>query len=151
MGYLKSIQHLPISLHEAWEFFSSPKNLKIITPEYMGFDITSGNQDQKMYPGMIISYKVKPLFNLPLNWMTEITHVKEKEYFIDEQISGPYQIWHHEHHFNEHDNGVEMTDILHYKLPFGMMGKLVEKVMVKKRVEEIFTYRRKKLESMFPF
>lgn len=150
MGYLKTVQYLPITLDQAWEFFSSPKNLKNITPEYMGFDITSENQNQKIYPGMIITYKVKPLFNLPLNWMSRITHVRENQYFIDEQIAGPYRIWHHEHHFKEHGSGVEMTDILYFKVPFGVFGKMAEKVLVKKKVEEIFNFRRKKLESLFP-
>lgn len=150
MGYLKTIQHIPVSIDRAWDFFSSPGNLKDITPPYMGFDITSANRDQKIYPGMIITYKVRPLLRLPLNWMTEITQVKEKQYFIDEQISGPYKIWHHEHHFEESDNGVVMTDILHYKLPFGPAGRLIEKMLVKNRVGDIFEFRRKKLESLFP-
>lgn len=151
MGYLKVKQKLGIDLDTAWDFFSSPKNLKEITPSYMGFDITSGNQDEKIYPGMIVTYKVSPLLNIPMNWMTEITQVSHKSYFIDEQLSGPYKIWHHEHHFREIEGGVEMTDILHYKVPLGFLGNIAEKLLVRNKVREIFDFRNKKLVQLFPF
>lgn len=151
MGYLKTKQKLGIDLDTAWDFFSSPKNLKEITPSYMGFDITSGNQDEKIYPGMIITYKVSPLLNIPMNWMTEITQVNPGKYFIDEQLFGPYKIWHHEHHFKEIEGGVEMIDILHYKAPLGFLGNLAENLIVRKKVKEIFDFREQKLEQLFPF
>ena len=118
---------------------------------YMGFDITSGNQDEKIYPGMIITYTVNPLLNIPMKWMTEITQVSPKSYFIDEQRSGPYKIWHHEHHFKKIEGGVEMTDILHYKVPLGFLGNIAEKLLVRKKVQEIFDFRKKKLDKLFPF
>lgn len=136
-------------MEEAWDFFSSPRNLSVITPDYMGFIITSGYKDQKMYDGMVITYIVKPIFNIPLNWVTEITHVKEPAYFVDEQRFGPYNFWHHEHHFHEVDGGVEMKDLLNYKLPFGPIGRILNSLFVRRRVESIFDYRYRKLESLF--
>jgi ligand-binding SRPBCC domain-containing protein len=111
---------LPIPLAEAWDFFSSPNNLAKITPADMNFVVTSGNTDAKMYPGMVISYKVAPLWGIKMNWVTEITHVRDMEYFVDEQRSGPYALWHHQHHFKEIKGGVHMTDILTYAIPFGL-------------------------------
>ncbi len=146
---LKSTQKLPISLDEAWDFFSSPANLKLITPEYMGFEVTSEDADAKMFPGMIISYIVRPVLHLPLEWVTEITHVKEKEYFVDEQRFGPYSLWHHKHFFKAIDGGVEMTDVVHYKIPFGPIGAMAHKLFVRKKLLEIFNYRTKKLTELF--
>lgn len=142
-------QKLTISLDEAWEFFSSPENLKKITPPYMGFEITSKFSNEKMYAGMIIAYIVKPVLNIPLHWVTEITHVKEKEYFIDEQRFGPYKFWHHLHQFRIEGGELIMIDKLNYALPFGTIGKIVHKIFVRKRIEEIFNYRRKVLEQLF--
>ncbi len=145
---LKATQFVPISLEEAWNFFSSPQNLKDITPEYMGFKILS-EIPPKMYPGMIISYNLKPLPGFKVNWVTEITHVKEMEYFIDSQLSGPYGIWHHEHHFKKVEGGVEMTDLLYYKLPLGWLGRMVNFLFIRKKVDGIFTYRSKILKLRF--
>lgn len=143
-------QKLNISLDKAWEFFSSPKNLKSITPSYMGFEITSKYSDQKMFAGMIISYIVKPILNFPMNWVTEITHVKEKEYFIDEQRFGPYKLWHHLHQFNViGENEILMIDLVNYALPFGFVGKIMNKLFIRKRIEEIFNYRKKILDDLF--
>lgn len=146
---LHRVQKLPVSLDKAWFFFSAPDNLSKITPEYMGFTVTSDQIDQKMYEGMIISYIVKPLFKIPLTWVTEITHVRAPYYFVDEQRFGPYSFWHHEHHFREIDGGVEMTDLLNYKLTMGLIGRSVNSLFVRKRVESIFDYRFRKLEKMF--
>lgn len=147
---------LNISLDEAWDFFSSPLNLKKITPPYMGFEIKSDFFNQKMFAGMIIEYIVKPLFGIPMRWVTEITHVKEKEYFIDEQRFGPYKFWHHLHHFRiENLNGettggtLVMIDKVNYALPFGIIGRIVHKYFVRKKVEEIFNYRKDVLQKMF--
>jgi ligand-binding SRPBCC domain-containing protein len=145
---LKTIQFLPASLEEVWDFFSSPENLKDITPEYMGFKILS-EIPLKMYPGMIISYNLKPLPGFKINWVTKITQMKEMEYFIDSQLSGPYGIWHHEHRFKEVDGGIEMIDMLYYKLPYGWLGRIVNFFVVRKKVEGIFTYRREILEKRF--
>ena len=146
---LERYQQLPVSLQEAWEFFSAPGNLQTITPPYMGFEVLSDSGSKKMYPGQIISYYVKPVLNLQLLWLTEITHVKEPEYFVDEQRFGPYKFWHHTHFFREIPGGIKMRDLVHYKLPFGPLGNLVHALFIKKRLAEIFEYRRKVLEEKF--
>jgi len=138
---LERHQFVPITIDQAWDFFSSPKNLKKITPVYLGFEITSDSQDDKMYAGMIITYIVKPLLRIPLRWMTEIKHVSEPNFFVDEQRVGPYKIWHHEHHFKEADGGVDMKDIIHYAMPLGILGRIAHSLFVKKQLNEIFNYR----------
>jgi ligand-binding SRPBCC domain-containing protein len=149
MIYTKSsTQKLPISLDEAWEFLSNPRNLKIITPEYMSFNIVSG-ADRKMYAGQIIQYIVTPLLGIKAKWVSEITQVAHKEYFIDEQRFGPYAFWHHKHFVKEIEGGVEMEDIIDYKVPLGILGQLVHPFLVKPKLEEIFEYRRKKLIELF--
>ncbi len=148
MHRLTRISKLPISIEEAWNFFSSPKNLKEITPDHMGFDILCDLPD-KMYPGMIITYSVKPLLGIPINWMTEITQVKELEYFVDEQRVGPYAIWHHQHHFKAIEGGVEMTDIIDYVIPLGPLGKIMNPILVKGKLKEIFDYREQKVAQLF--
>jgi ligand-binding SRPBCC domain-containing protein len=147
---LKFKQNIPISLDEAWDFFSSPLNLQKITPADMRFVVTSDyTTDTKMYAGMIITYKISPLAGIKLNWMTEITHVQDKQYFVDEQRFGPYALWHHQHHFKEIPGGVEMTDILNYAIPFGVIGRLTNNVYVGKKVKDIFDYRVKAVEDLF--
>lgn len=141
-------QKLPISLAEAWSFLSNPKNLKEITPSYMGFDIISGAEKQ-MYPGQIIQYKVTPLLGIPTKWVTEISHVVDNHYFVDEQRFGPYSLWHHKHFLKEIDGGVEMEDIIDYKLPMGILGQLMHPILVKPKLEEIFNYRQEKLIALF--
>lgn len=141
-------QKLPISVEEAWDFLADPSNLKTITPDYMGFDIISG-ADRKMYEGQIIQYIVTPIAGIKMKWVTEITHIKEGEYFVDEQRFGPYKLWHHKHFLKEIDGGVEMEDKLDYKLPFGYLGQLTQPFLVKPKLEEIFAYRQKKLIELF--
>ncbi|WP_342086325.1 SRPBCC family protein [Dyadobacter sp. OTU695] len=142
-------QWMPISLDEAWAFFSDPSNLKEITPAHMGFVVTSSYHGDKMYPGQIIRYIVRPLFGIPLRWCTEITHVADRQYFVDEQRFGPYAFWHHQHRFTEQNGGVLMEDILHYKVPFGILGSLVDRLIVNREVNTIFAYRRKILAERF--
>jgi len=149
MHFLKTSQRLPIDIKTAWEFFSSPENLRVITPEKMGFEVTSEYKEDRMYPGMIITYKVHPLMGIPLNWATEITHVDEMKYFVDEQRFGPYKFWHHQHKFYEINGGIEMIDILHYKVGFGFLGMIINSLVVKKQLNSIFGYRYRKLEEMF--
>ncbi|MBZ9730934.1 SRPBCC family protein [Salegentibacter sp. JZCK2] len=144
----KSVQRLPISLKKAWEFLSSPGNLKTITPDYMGFNIISG-ADRPMYPGQIIQYIVTPVAGIKTKWVTEITHVRDKEYFVDEQRFGPYALWHHKHFLKEIPGGVEMEDIVDYKLPFGILGQMVHPILVALKLKEIFDYRQKKLVELF--
>lgn len=145
---LESKQNLPISKKEAWEFLSSPKNLKTITPEYMGFNILSG-ADRPMFAGQIIQYIVTPMLGIKTKWVTEITHVVEGEYFVDEQRFGPYALWHHKHFIKEIPGGVEMEDIIDYKVPMGILGQLVHPFIVKPKLDEIFEFRRKKLIERF--
>lgn len=133
---------------QAWAFFSSPKNLKTITPDYMGFNILSG-ADRPMFAGQIIQYIVTPVLGIKTKWVTEITHVKEGEYFVDEQRFGPYALWHHKHFINEIEGGVEMEDIIDYKVPLGFLGQLAHPFLVKPKLNEIFEYRTKKLEALF--
>ena len=142
-------QKLKANLDEIWDFISSPSNLQKITPNYMGFEITSNNLPEKMYPGMIISYKVSPLLNLKMDWVTEITQVREKEFFIDEQRVGPYQLWHHQHHIYPIDGGVLMTDLVTYKPPMGFLGSIANQFIIKKKLNEIFEFRRQILDQKF--
>ena len=114
----------------------------------MGFVVRT-EVPEKMYEGLMIEYRVRPLLNIPMTWITEITHVKDHQFFVDEQRKGPYRIWHHEHHFREIPEGVEMTDIVSYELPMGSLGKLAHPILVKKKLEEIFAYRFKVVEELF--
>ena len=145
---LHETQQLPISMDQAWQFLSDPKNLKTITPDYMGFEILGGDE-KMMYPGQIIKYIVTPLMGIPTQWVTEITHVKEGEYFVDEQRFGPYALWHHKHKFREVDGGVENLDLVHYAIPFGIFGRIAHWLFVKKKLTQIFDYRNKKLAELF--
>ena len=145
---LHTKQILPISMEEAWDFLSNPANLSVITPPHMGFKILSG-ADRPMFPGQIIQYKVSPFKGITTHWVTEITHVKEGEYFVDEQRFGPYALWHHKHFISPVEEGVLMEDLIDYKLPFGWLGRLVHPFLVKKQLERIFTYREAKLNEIF--
>ena len=141
---------MPISLDEAWKFFSSPLNLAKITPADMKFVVTSDyTADTVMYEGMLITYKVTPLLGIKLGWVTEITHVKDREYFIDEQRFGPYALWHHEHFFKEIPGGVLMSDILTYAIGYGPAGPIANKILVNKKVQAIFSYREKAVNDLF--
>ncbi|MCF8233638.1 MAG: SRPBCC family protein [Bacteroidales bacterium] len=142
-------QKLPASLDEVWDFISTPANLKKITPGYMGFDITSGGRLEKMYPGMIISYKVSPIFGIKMVWVTEITQMHKKEYFVDEQRSGHYAMWHHQHKIEEIEGGVLMTDIVSYKPPLGFLGAIANSLLIRKQLDEIFEFRRKAMNKQF--
>ena len=145
---LKKSQKLPITIDEAWAFFSNPVNLKTITPDYMGFNIVNPEKS-KMYSGQIIKYKVSPLFNIKMNWVTEISHVKENKLFVDEQRFGLYKFWHHKHIFEEINNGIEAIDVLDYVVPFGLIGQIFHPYLVQPKLEEIFNYRKNKLEEIF--
>ncbi len=143
-------QKIPVDIITAWEFFSSPNNLAKITPDDMTFEVTSPKMESaKMYPGLIITYKVAPLFGIKLNWVTEITHVKDNVYFIDEQRFGPFGFWHHNHHFESVDDGVLMHDILHYSVGWGFIGSIANTIMVNNKIKEIFNFRHKKVEELF--
>lgn len=148
MYQFKRTQLVKTDLQTCWDFFSSPKNLKKITPPYMGFDVLL-DIPEKMYPGLMIEYTVKPVFSIPMKWITEITHVETLKFFVDEQRKGPYKIWHHEHHFESVENGVLMTDIVSYELPMGFLGRMVHPFIVEKKLKEIFDYRFKVVEEYF--
>lgn len=145
---LKSKQYLPIGPSEAWDFLSNPANLKVITPEQMGFNILDG-ADKKMFPGQIIQYMVKPFPGYSTKWVTEITHVQAGSYFVDEQRFGPYTLWHHKHFISEIPGGVLMEDIIDYKLPFGILGRMAHPFLVKRQLRQIFMHREQKLTSLF--
>lgn len=146
---LRYEQVLNTSIPEAWKFFSRADNLEKITPSYMRFDITSPVTDKPIYAGEIITYVIHPVLGIPLRWMTEITHVKEGEYFVDEQREGPYGLWHHQHHFEAVAGGVKMTDIVHYSLPLGILGRIAHALFVRRQLEGIFAYRRKRVQEFF--
>ncbi len=145
----KTVQQIPVSLHEAWAFFSDPKNLSVITPDKMSFKTISKFHGEVMYPGQLIEYKVSPVLGIPLYWMTEITHVEDNKYFVDEQRYGPYSLWHHQHHFKAIDGGVEMTDIVHYKLPLWFFGDIANSLFVAAKLKAIFEYRFKKVVELY--
>ncbi len=148
--HLEFSQKMPVSLTEAWSFFSSPLNLAKITPKEMAFTVTSNTTAAtQMYPGMIITYKVSPLLGIKLDWMTEITQVQHEKYFIDEQRFGPYKFWHHQHHFQEIPGGVLMKDILTYGMPLGILGQLANGIFVANKLQQIFSYRKQKIEALF--
>lgn len=144
----KRKQYIPISLDEAWRFLSSPKNLKELTPDYMGFDILSG-ADKPMFAGQIIQYSITPILGIKTKWVSEITQVEHKKYFVDIQLYGPYALWHHKHFLKQIDGGVEFEDIIDYKVPLGILGRLVHPFLVKPKLEEIFAYRQQKLIELF--
>lgn len=141
-------QFLPIALDEAWDFFSRPQNLNEITPDEMQFEILT-KDIARMYQGQIVQYNVTPFPFVKMGWVTEITHVEDRKMFVDEQRFGPYSFWHHQHIFEETDGGVLMTDILHYRVPLGVVGKLVNALVIERKVKGIFDYRFKVLENKF--
>jgi ligand-binding SRPBCC domain-containing protein len=141
-------QKLPISKQKAWDFLSDPKNLQEIMPDEMGFEIMSG-ADRKMFTGQLLQYKVTPLPGFKTNWVTEITHVEKPDYFVDVQLYGPYTLWHHKHFIHEIEGGVEIEDLVHYKLPFGILGRMMHPILVKPKLNEIFKAREAKMVEKF--
>ncbi|MCL9808706.1 SRPBCC family protein [Flavobacterium luminosum] len=148
MYTLQTSQKLPITLEQAWDFFSDPKNLNTITPDSMKFKTLSGD-DRKMFQGQIIRYKISPFPLISMEWVTEISHVEDRRFFVDEQRFGPYKFWHHKHFFSEIDGGVFMEDIVDYKVPFGIIGKLFHPIIVRPKLKEIFAFRKQKLIEIF--
>lgn len=146
---IKTIQKIPVDINTAWQFFSNPGNLAAITPADMSFAVISKYSGNIMYPGQIIEYKVKPLPGLRVYWMTEITHVSDKKFFVDEQRFGPYSLWHHQHHFTVIEGGVEMTDIVHYKIPYWFIGDIANSLLVRKQLQKIFSFRYKAVNDKF--
>lgn len=151
MGIYQIHEELEVasSLEEVWDFISSPSNLKEITPDYMGFEITSPGLPHKIYPGLMISYRVRPVLGIKMNWLTEITQVREPYYFVDEQRAGPYALWHHEHSLESTEKGVLMIDLVTYRLPAGPLGTLAHGLFIKKQLRGIFQYRELALVKQF--
>lgn len=145
---LKFTQDLQADKDIIWDFISKPSNLKEITPDYMGFDIRT-EVPKRMYPGLIIAYTVRPLLGIPTTWVTEITHVDEGNYFVDEQRHGPYAMWHHEHHLEAIEGGVRMHDIITYRPPMGIIGAWANRWLIKPKLNEIFSYRRRVLKERY--
>ena len=151
MGFyqFRRTQKIPANIDLVWDFISAPSNLKKITPPTMGFEITSANAEAEMYEGMIISYRVRPLLKIETLWVTEITHVVPKSYFVDEQRIGPYKMWHHEHRLEEINGGVLMTDIISYQPPLGFLGKIANALIIQNKLKKIFDFRTQALEEIF--
>lgn len=148
MHVLKSVQRIPASLETTWEFFSDPRNLMKLTPPFLNLVPVNKIFGDKAYAGQVLIYKVKPVMGIPIEWMTEIKNVEPCKMFIDEQRKGPYKLWHHQHHFKAIDGGVEMTDIVHYRVPFGFLGDLAHP-MVKTKLNQIFSFRFEKIKEEF--
>ena len=146
--YLTSVQKIPLSLEKTWEFFSDAKNLLTITPPFLNLKVINEVFGEEVYAGQIISYKVKPLAGIAVSWTTEITHVVKEKMFVDQQIKGPYKLWHHQHHFKSIEGRTEMTDIVHYRLPFAPFGDITHSI-VKRKLVDIFTYRFDKINEVF--
>jgi len=145
---LKRSQHLPITIDNAWDFFSNPHNLHKITPAWLDLKITNAIPE-KMHAGMIIRYRVRPLFQIPTTWIYEITHAVEPVFFVDEMRSGPYRFWHHQHQFTVKSSGVEVQDQVHYALGFGLLGQILHDVIIRAKLLKIFDYRQIALEKIF--
>jgi len=142
-------QIIHAQLDQVWDFFSSPENLDALTPQDMGFEITSQKPLDPMHRGQLIDYVVSPILKLPLKWRTEIIEVVPKEKFIDYQLKGPYKLWRHTHYFKPTEDGIEMIDEVEYSLPLGILGRFVHFIFVKSKLENIFDYRYRKVEETF--
>ena len=141
-------QKVPISVDKAWAFLSDPKNLEKMTPKKMNFR-TISKIDRPIYTGQVIQYSVTPLLGIKTKWISEITQIQHKKYFVDVQLYGPYAFWHHKHFIHEIEGGVIFEDIVDYKVPFGILGQFVHPFLVKPKLEEIFTYRQNKVIELF--
>lgn len=151
MGFyqFKRTQSLKQPIEKLWDFVSNPKNLKTITPDYMGFDIRTKDLPDQMYEGMIIGYRVSPVLGIKTTWVTEITHIKPGTYFVDEQRAGPYKLWHHQHFLEAVDGGTLMRDIVSYQPPFGLLGSIANKILIQQKLAAVFDYRQKVMDEMF--
>lgn len=147
--HLEFNQILPIPIDEAWDFFSSPKNLSKITPRKMGFQIIFQSGGEKMYAGQVIQYKVNIFPLVKSSWLTEITHVQKPRFFVDEQRQGPYSMWHHQHHFEEIEGGTKMLDIISYSIPLGIIGRMMNHLFIHRQINRIFEHRKKVLSEFF--
>jgi len=147
--FFNAEQFLPITLNKAWEFFSDAENLAVITPPSLAFKVLTPLKDKEIYEGMLIDYKVSPLFKLPMHWQTQIAKVDKPFSFTDRQLKGPYKLWEHTHHFFEKENGILMKDKVKYQLPYGVIGELAHSILVRDKIENIFAYRKQVLNQIF--
>lgn len=147
--YFQTEQFLPVAINKAWDFFSSAKNLARITPPEMDFKILTALDDREVYEGMLIDYTVRPLLGFPVRWQTEICKVEKPSFFTDRQLKGPYRLWEHTHTFIEQENGVLIKDEVKYQLPFGIIGSIFHSLIVRKKIENIFSYRKVVLDKLF--
>lgn len=145
---IHTVQRLPIPIEEAWDFFSNPQNLPLITPPWLDFAMTNA-VPEVVHPGVIITYTIRPVPGFKMRWVTEITHVEAPHRFIDEQRFGPYRFWHHQHHFRPVHGGTEVEDLVHYGLPFGPLGSIAHGLMVRRQLNEIFSFRTQALVDRF--
>lgn len=137
-------------MQSVWQFFSNPRNLAVITPSSMKFTVLTAELKDEIYSGMLIKYKVSPLWNIPLKWVTKITDVNKTSFFADEQESGPYAYWRHEHSFKEEGDKILMTDKVMYTLPLGFIGRMVNGLVVRNKLKYIFDYRTEIIMKIFP-
>ncbi|HPN33575.1 MAG TPA: SRPBCC family protein [bacterium] len=147
---LRRQQVVRASLEEVWDFFSTPRNLDALTPDELSFRIV-GEIAETMYEGQIIEYRVRFIKGIWSRWVTEITHVRDKSFFVDEQRLGPYKLWHHEHHFIPEGDGVRLVDRITYVIGFGFLGDLVDRLWVHRKLARIFDYRQEKTATLFGF
>jgi ligand-binding SRPBCC domain-containing protein len=147
--YLHREQFIPASVESVWNFFADPRNLNNITPPDMNFEIVTGGDTPPMYEGQIIEYRVAFLRGLRSLWLTEISHVREGSYFVDEQRIGPYRFWYHEHMFEMQKGRVKMTDHVTYAVPLSPLGEVVHAFWIQKRLAGIFDFRRQKIIELF--
>jgi len=147
--HLHREQYLPVTIDEAWNFFSAAQNLSKITPPEMGFVILTDLKDEPIYHGMKIDYTVKPLFGIPLHWTTAIGRVNAPYKFTDSQTKGPYSLWEHTHTFEKVQGGVKMTDDVKYALPLGILGQMAHSIIVRQKLEHIFKFREGILRKIF--
>ena len=149
---LKKEQIIPVDINTAWEYFSNPFNLANITPPQLGLRIINLDRGDaiRIYPGMIIEYVVTPLLGIEQSWITEITHVKEPDFFVDEQRFGPYKFWHHKHYFTiTGEIHVKCTDVVHYSIPFDPLSRILNRYIISEKLDSIFRYREKVLTEKF--
>jgi ligand-binding SRPBCC domain-containing protein len=145
---LKIVQEIPIPVKHAWDFFSRPGNLQLITPPGFQFKILTKLDERPIYIGQVIDYTLRPLFTIPVRWTTLITEVEEEIFFVDEQTRGPYKYWRHKHIFKPITGGTEMTDELEYEIPGGLAGDLINSILVKNELRKLFDYRYSKISTL---
>jgi ligand-binding SRPBCC domain-containing protein len=141
-------QRVAATLEAAWDFFASPSNLARLTPPWLKFELLSPVPD-RMHPGLLIDYRLRPVWGIPVKWTTEILEVEAPHRFLDAQSKGPYRMWRHEHWFREVPGGVEIEDRVDYALPWGALGEPAHVYMVRPRLGSIFEFRRRTVEEIF--